>query len=187
MGITHQLCWPPTPHQPAPSPPAFAPRPAPFPSSQPTRPPTPAAHSSIPSPRLHASCGHNQQLLWEHMLCKWAEDLPRTETERGRMAGQRMMLLGEQTWPNSLQTSSTGTRGWARGRPASTTTCRCCPPRGGRKHSHHGYTGNSQGLRILQTPACLCPRITDLGIESWAFAALIRSAVHVVWAGSRPV
>lgn len=95
-----------------------------------------------------------------------------------------MMLLGEQTWPNSLQTSSTGNTGWARGRPTSTTTCHCCPPQGGRKHSHHGYTANSQGLRILQPPACLYPRITDLGIESWASAALICSTVQVVWAGS---
>lgn len=67
--ITYQLCPPPTPHQPAPSPPAFATRLAPFPSSQHTHPPTPATHSSIPSPRLHTACGHKQQLPWASGVC----------------------------------------------------------------------------------------------------------------------
>lgn len=73
------------------------------------------------------------------------------------------------------------------GASTSTTTCHCCPSRGGRKHSHRDCTGNSQRLHISQAPAHQSLQITNLGTECWAFAALICSAAHVVWAGSQPV
>lgn len=102
------------------------------------------------------------------------------------MSGWRKMLSGEQTWPSSPQTSSAGTTGWVEVDPASTTACRCCLPRGGRKHSPQLYW-QLPGPRTLQPPACPHPRITNLGIKPWTSAALICRAVHVVWAGSPPI
>lgn len=83
MGITHQLCWPLTPHQPAPSPPAFAPRPGPLP----LLPAHPSSHTRCPlihpqpkAPRLlwpqpavpvgqwSVWFGSHSQLIQEHSL-----------------------------------------------------------------------------------------------------------------------